>query len=96
MLTPVPPKIDTGFRYIDKIEHVIAFFVLSFLLVIATSRGRVDKKRTILISAVSLVVYGVLVERVQVFTGRNMEFMDIIADLTGIVFGSLVAKIFCD
>ena len=88
MLIPHPPEIASGFRFMDKIEHFSAFFILAVLLTLGTGRRRV-----VLLLAV-LVVYGALIEFIQRYTGRSAELSDFIADVAGTVAGCIVSLFF--
>lgn len=76
-LAPRPPlPLTTGW---DKGNHCLAFFVMTVL-----GRGAYPKDWKAL--AGGLVVYGVVIELLQMLTpNRSAEFVDVIADSVGIV-----------
>jgi VanZ family protein len=92
-LIPKPPEIPVGFKFSDKIAHFIAYVVLSFLVFASISEGKLIGTAliTVLIVAALCVVFGGLIEVLQMFTGRRPEFWDLTADAIGAVCGALVA-----
>lgn len=69
------PPISTGW---DKSNHALAFFVLALLA--GLSWPRIDWWRR----AVALVGYGIVIEIVQYFVGRDAAALDVFADSVGI------------
>jgi len=84
-LTPHPPE-PVSFDNADKLEHVLAYAVLSFWFChIYRSVG----SRLIVIAA--LVGLGVGLEFLQGWTGYRMfDVMDMLADSAGVLFGWLM------
>ncbi|HLJ46980.1 MAG TPA: VanZ family protein [Bryobacteraceae bacterium] len=73
----------------DKEMHFGAYFVLSFL----ASFGH-RNLRTAILYAIGLAVVGAAVELIQNFVpGRSPELLDEVANVTGILFGSLVGRL---
>lgn len=74
--------------YFDKIIHIILFALLYMLLIQALSpvskRGRVQV-------AVLVILYGILIEFVQLYfiPFRSFEIVDILADSAGVGLGIL-------
>jgi VanZ family protein len=91
-LIPKPPEIPIGFHFADKIAHYIAYVVLSFLVFASVSEGkRIGASlTTVLVVAASCVIFGGLIEILQMFTGRRPELWDLVADLIGAVSGALL------
>lgn len=85
-LVPSPPEIPGGFHFADKIAHFIAYAVLSFLLFTSLFEGK--KLSTVLIVAAVCLVYGGVIEILQIFTHRQPEILDLTADLFGAVCGA--------
>lgn len=72
---------DSMFQYPDKSLHILSFLFLAFLLNRASS-DYTKYKRNIL----SLLVFGILIEVLQSFTGyREMSLTDVLADTIGIL-----------
>jgi VanZ family protein len=92
-LIPKPPEIPVGIHYADKIAHFIAYLVLSFLVFASVSEGKLIGAAliTVLVVAVLCVVFGGLIEILQMFTGRQAELWDLVADSIGAVCGALVS-----
>jgi VanZ family protein len=91
-LLPKPPEIPIGFSFADKIAHFAAYLILGFLTLTSISGG---KRTRLALSAVLTVIglcvfYGGLIEILQMFTGRQPEFLDLTADLVGAIFGALL------
>jgi len=90
-LIPKPPEIPVGIHFADKIAHFIAYVVLSFLVFASISQGRRGGPAlaAVLIVTVVCVLFGGLIEILQMFTGRHPEFWDLTADTIGAVCGAL-------
>ena len=90
-LTPgkyVPPQ--ELFSY-DKIGHAIIFLVLTFLFTSGLFRNNGSVGKSLVIGLGLTVLYGAGIECAQEFIpDRGMEFMDLVANCTGSVAGSLV------
>ena len=86
-LTPQPPEIPID--YGDKLGHVMAYAVLMLWwaqLLVAT------RQRCWL--AAGLMGLGIVIEYVQGWTGwRTLEYLDMLADASGVVFGWVVAAL---
>ena len=71
----------------DKLLHVIAFFVISFLAYAS------DFKIKRIILFVVLILYGLLIEVIQnSLEYRTFELYDLLSDTIGIIFGYLAWK----
>lgn len=84
MLTPVlPEKLKALFTFLeltDKMEHFIAFFLLSFLLNRASSTIT-HRLRNV----VALSTFGLFIEVMQYFIpNRSTSLYDLLADMAGI------------
>jgi len=78
-LLPNGGGVDTNLG--DKVNHFIAFFTLSLLLNRASSTTHMRIR-----NALSLLLFGVLIEVLQSFTSyRESSILDIVADGVGIV-----------
>lgn len=69
-------SITTGW---DKSNHALAFFTLAFFADYAWPRQ--DRLRLVL----ALVGYGIFIEVVQYFVGRDASALDVLGDSTGIL-----------
>lgn len=79
-LIPMPPS-DNGFQYTDKLEHMAAYVLQSFCLLILFPRLR----RKIVIG---LLLQGATIEILQYFTGyRSAEWADMAANSLGVFLG---------
>ena len=72
----------------DKLNHWTAFFTLAFLA--AHSFPRQSFWRI----ALGLVIYGIGIEIVQGFTGRDADVMDVVADSIGIIAYWLILLVY--
>jgi VanZ family protein len=80
-LTPTCEEPLLDFKHADKLLHIAAFFVLSFLL--NRSSSSIAKRAR---NIIALFAFGVLIEILQAFTGyREVSLGDVIADLIGIL-----------
>lgn len=83
---PAPQTVTTG---IDKVYHFIAFGALIFPLILTDSRRW--------FWAVPLVAaYGGAIELIQPTIGRNAEWLDFGANISGILAGAALAEILHD
>ena len=97
-LLPDPPGTELPFSAADKLEHAAAYAVLALLL--QMSLGKRRDLRNYIGGSLFLAGYGLVLEIIQQYTGRNAEAADFIADAAGIALSAggliLVRKIFCD
>ena len=88
------PEISGGTKYIDKLEHIIAYYALtlSWLISIKPSSQKIKLRYLI---ALGCFLYGTIIELLQVIltTYRTASFLDILANLVGIIVASLVFKL---
>ncbi len=96
MLMPSPPDIYKDIQNIDKIEHAAVFFVLAFFLCLLLRKVMPGRIRKLLLVFGCLMLYGILIEIIQPFTGRNLEVADMAAEAVGVLSGTAVSFIFCD
>lgn len=92
-LTPRPVQLPDTMKNQDKIEHAIAYFALAFSAFLAWE-GKTARSRTIprlFLIVLGCTLYGGIIEILQSFVGRNMEFLDFISDATGAFLGSFAA-----
>lgn len=88
VLSVVPaPQID-GLES-DKVRHLIAYAVLSLLLVPSLSvYGRTQTRLGAGLAL--LILYGVLIEVLQHYIGRQFDFRDMAANAIGVFVGASV------
>jgi len=84
-LTPHPPRLDAP----DKLLHFLAYFGLSGIATTALGRGRV-----VLAIVLGLIALGGALEILQIFTGRDAEWLDEAANAAGAVLGALGGLLF--
>jgi VanZ family protein len=84
-LTPHPPTIHES----DKLLHFLAYFGLSGL---ATTALRY--RRTIILAAIALTAFGGALEILQMFTGRDAELLDEVANTIGVLTGTCTGLLF--
>lgn len=83
---------DAKHEHLDKVIHVILFGILFLLLAVGFLKQRAFgflRSWAIPKAAIICVVYGVLIELAQwlVFSGRSLEFYDIVANIVGVSIG---------
>lgn len=85
-----PPNIDLGFANGDKLEHFLAYGLLSAwsVLIFVEPRGRWS-------AALMLMLLGIAMELAQgaLTLDRSMDARDSLADAVGVLFGQLLAWI---
>ena len=82
-LTPHPPRIDAP----DKLLHFLAYFGLSGIATTALSRH-------VVAIVVGLIALGGALEILQMFTGRDAEWLDEAANAVGAVLGAIAGLVF--
>ena len=82
-------KLPISFTFLDKIEHTLAYLIVSFLWLLALRKKGI--KFTV---SICVVLYGVLLEMLQLILTdyRLFEFMDIIANTIGVMLGYLAYR----
>ncbi|MGA1318345.1 MAG: VanZ family protein, partial [Rubrivivax sp.] len=85
-LSPAPPpSVDTGW---DKLNHLLAFAVLSFIAQGVAERPAVPRLEVV----VGLILYGLGIEAAQAWVpGRSSEWQDLLANAAGIGSGCALA-----
>lgn len=72
----------------DKANHVLAFFGLGVLLRLGWPRFH------IIWAILALLAFGILIEVLQHFTGRDAAFGDVLADIIGLALAVFATQIF--
>lgn len=88
-LTPRPPEIGIDFKFIDKIEHLLAYLLMSgwFAQIYHSPRAR-------LTVIVLFSIMGILLEILQWFGGvRFLEAADMAANASGAILGVLLSRL---
>jgi len=95
-LSLVPPTTLSQWTWsdllsMDKLAHSTAYFVLMILAYLGFSE-RIEKNK--LLSIAILASYGILLEVLQnqMYLGRRFEFLDIIANISGLILGLYLIK----
>lgn len=73
----------------DKVLHFFGFFILAVLLLLTFKYYRLSNRfASVFLIALGI---GILIESVQIgIPGRDFELLDILADVLGIIFGSVL------
>lgn len=90
-LIPKVPPVMGEFTYADKVGHLLAYFVLGLFLFRAMALEH--RKQAFFITVACCVAYGGLIEVIQHFVGREMELLDMTADLLGTLAGAGVGAL---
>nr|WP_321230626.1 VanZ family protein [uncultured Psychroserpens sp.] len=79
-----------GSSFDDKIYHFTAYFL--FTILVYNYCRTVKLTHVILISAISVIIYGIIIEVLQqVLTSyRTLDVYDVLANTLGVVFASLI------
>ena len=77
---------------IDKVEHALAYFILTFVWLVALRRTKISK----LLIVFCCFLYGIIIEALQVTitSYRSGEILDVIANTTGILIAFIVYNSF--
>lgn len=99
VLTTIPTDaIPQIFTSQDKIEHLIAYFILSYLLLLSLHFQRKFQKlsqKPLIFALVFLIIYATVDEVHQIFVpGRFCDIYDWSADVLGGVIGLILSNIF--
>lgn len=76
----------------DKLLHFSCYFILTVFWAVGLMKQNVDK---VILKSISITVcLGVLMEILQysLFYGRQFEFLDIIANISGSIMGAIIFK----
>ena len=96
-LTTLPSQSVPSVGVNDKIEHLLAYFVLSFLLyltLLVQKKSVLLKNNALLFTLLLIFAYGILDEVHQLMIpGRSCELLDFLADLSGGILGVISLKI---
>lgn len=76
----------------DKVYHILAYMVLSFLLIRSVSVNHSSK--ALFWSLIISISYGIAMELMQygLFMGRHFEILDIIANIIGAILGVTIYR----
>ena len=88
------PDTNISIPYFDKIVHFGIFGILSFIL-ISIFKEQYNYKKSIVITLIICSIYGYVIELLQkyVSSGRSYEFLDVLFDIIGCIFGILFYKL---
>lgn len=79
-------RVSLWLRNIDKVAHIVTFLVLALWF------GGLYRRSSYWRIAVALLAFGVVIEACQRAVGyRSADWMDVLADATGIAFGIMIA-----
>ena len=96
-LTSLPTESVPSVGVNDKVEHLLAYFGLSFLLYLALlfqKKSIILKNYAVLFTFLVVFAYGIMDEVHQLLVpGRSCELLDFLADMLGGVIGIIVLKI---
>ena len=79
-----------GSSFDDKILHLTAYFIFTALVFVYCEK--LQLKHKILISALSVILYGIIIEVLQqVMTSyRTLDVYDVLANTLGVVFATII------
>ena len=83
-------QISTQLSFNDKVAHFFTYFTLTFIALLSSNQ----KHSLLSILAIQILV-GICLEVTQAFIpGRTPEFLDVLANSLGVLFGALVYFLF--
>ena len=82
VLSLMPPRTNLTIPTNDKVGHFIAYAVFSLNVLFL---GKNIKQYTI--SVILILAYGILIEFLQSFVGRETSFYDFLANSAGVIIG---------
>jgi VanZ family protein len=88
------PEAPIKISYLDKIYHVIAYFVLALTWLLSFPFSR-EKPKVKYVIAFSCVFYGIVIEVLQttLTTYRTASFLDVVANTVGVFMAFLIFKV---
>lgn len=87
-LTTNPPKIDIQFKNLDKLEHMLSYFILMLWFA-----QLYHSKQSRIYYAFFFITLGVVLEVLQGLGGiRMFEYADMLANTAGVVTGYLLTQ----
>lgn len=96
-LTSYPALVvpDMGFNAIDKVAHMIVYFILSYLVTRALVREKIQVDYDIFIKSFAICsIFAIFDEVHQIpIPGRVGDILDLSADILGILFALFAFKI---
>jgi len=96
-LTTLPSKSVPVIGVNDKVEHLLAYFGLSFLLYLTLlfqKKSVLLKRNALLFTLIIVFAYGIIDEVHQLMIpGRSCEFIDFTADMLGGILGLITMRI---
>ncbi|MFZ9956435.1 MAG: VanZ family protein [Flavobacteriales bacterium] len=100
-LYPFQSQNESTIPHFDKVIHVTLFLVLSYFWMRGLSAQNQFKKlqeKAVLITVISAITYGVLIEVLQevMHLGRSFDTLDIVADIVGVIFGFGIYRVVKD
>lgn len=77
----------------DKVAHLSVYAILMILIGFGAKQQKIEEKYTPKLIYL-LAGYGILIELLQnmMYLGRRFEFLDIIANIIGLILGYIVAR----
>jgi VanZ family protein len=89
VLSLMPPRTNLSIHTNDKVGHFIAYAVFSLNVLLL---GRNFKQYAL--SMLLIVSYGILIEFLQSFVGRDTSFYDFLANSAGVSIGIVLFLLF--
>jgi VanZ family protein len=81
-----------SFPHLDKVIHLLLFCILSFLWSEYAKSKHSYKTIHIIFIIFSSILYGVVLEYIQHYTGRDFDPADMLANGSGVIVGILIKK----
>jgi hypothetical protein len=78
--------------HLDKLVHFLLFFILTLLWVQFVQQKTTITKGMLLFIAAIATLYGIAMEFVQIYTGRDFSTGDMLADGAGAFAGALMSR----
>ena len=78
--------------HLDKLVHAFLFFILSWLWVMYVQQGKSLSLFLLVFLATTVTVYGIAMEFIQIYTGRDFSIGDMVADGTGAFLGAFLNR----
>lgn len=85
------PETNMNFTFLDKIVHFVFYFILNALVLLsAAAYNRANKLSSRSLITLASIAYGIGIEIIQLYVGREFSLLDILANSLGAIAALVV------
>ena len=78
--------------HFDKLVHATIFFILVWLWAKHLNKKNTLSSKTLFLIALAATAYGIVMEFVQIYTGRDFSVGDMVADGAGAILAIIISR----